>query len=476
MSPSPKAAENFHFLQCVSPIDGSVVVERPLGTLADIDRALNGAVIAQKAWAAETVERRQEQISRMIDTLVGWKTEIAGEITRQMGRPIKQSPGEIDGLEERARYMIAAAPAALEPHRPSRLEGFNRYILKEPLGVIATIAPWNYPYLTSVNSIVPGLMAGNAVIIKHSHQTPLCAERYVQAAETAGLPEGLVQYLHLDHAGVAGLLADSRIAFATFTGSVRGGVEVTRSLIGRFVGTTLELGGKDPAYVREDADLGHAVENLVDGSFFNSGQSCCGVERIYVHQSVFRDFVERFAALVRQYRLGNPLEAPTTLGPMVRPTAADFVRAQIDEATRLGATAVVDSSGFPDGGPGSGYLAPQVIVGMNHRMRIMREESFGPVVGIMPVGGDAEAVTLMNDSDFGLTASIWTREETAAIEIGNQIDTGTIFMNRCDYLDPGLAWTGVKNSGHGCSLSALAYERLTRPKSFHLRTVLPVSS
>jgi len=464
---------NLSCLRTLSPIDGSVVAERPLHRPAEVDAALARAQSAQASWAGLALDKRQAQVTRFIECLVGWRDELAREITLQMGRPIGQSPGEIRGLEERARTMIELAPKALAPHRPPPKTGFTRSIRREPLGVIAIIAPWNYPYLTSINTLVPALVAGISVVVKHSHQTPLCAERYSRAATEVGLPEGLVQHLHLDHAGVAGLLADPRVGHAAFTGSVAGGVDITRALAGRFIGVTLELGGKDPAYVRADADLGSAVENWVDGSFFNSGQSCCGVERIYVDASRYSEFVEAFVALTRRYRLGNPLEDGTTLGPMVRGRAADWVREQIAEAQARGAEAWIDPATFPDGGPGSPYLAPQVLTNVNHQMRVMREESFGPVVGIMPVSSDAEALTLMNDSPFGLTASVWTRDEAAAVALGERLETGTVFMNRCDYLDPTLAWTGVKASGRGCSLSVMGYDSLTRPKSFHLRLGFP---
>jgi acyl-CoA reductase-like NAD-dependent aldehyde dehydrogenase len=312
-------------------------------------------------------------------------------------------------------------------------------------------------------------MAGNAVLLKHSAQTPLCAERFEQVLREAGAPDGLITALHLTHDQTASVMKDSRIDFVAFTGSVEGGHTVQRALAERFVGAGLELGGKDPAYVRADADLGHAIETLVDGAMFNSGQSCCGIERIYVHQSVFDDFVAGAADLARGYRLGNPTDSDTNLGPMVRASAADFVRGQIDEAVKAGATAHVDASAFAANESGTPYLAPQILTGVDHSMRIMSEESFGPVVGIMAVGSDEEAVGLMNDSEFGLTASVFTRDEDAAIAIGSQVETGTFFMNRCDYLDPALAWTGVKNSGRGCTLSTVGYEHLTRPKSFHIK-------
>jgi acyl-CoA reductase-like NAD-dependent aldehyde dehydrogenase len=307
------------------------------------------------------------------------------------------------------------------------------------------------------------------VILKHSHQTPLCAERMQAAAETAGLPSGILQALHLSHAATTRLIEDVGVAHVAFTGSVPGGAAVERAAVGRFINIGLELGGKDPAYVRADADLDHAVENLVDGAFFNSGQSCCGIERIYVHESVYDRFVEGAVALARRYVLGDPTRPETTLGPMVRTAAADFVRGQIDEATRQGARALIDERAFPESRPGTPYLAPQILIDVDHAMRVMREETFGPAVGIMKVASDEEAIRLMNDSGFGLTAAVWTRDLDAAEAIGDRLEAGTVFMNRCDYLDPALAWTGVKQSGRGVTLSVLGYEHLTRPKSFHLR-------
>jgi acyl-CoA reductase-like NAD-dependent aldehyde dehydrogenase len=304
------------------------------------------------------------------------------------------------------------------------------------------------------------------VVLKHSAQTPLCAERYAEGFREAGLPEGVFQYLHLSHAAVDRVIADPRISFAAFTGSVAGGHAVQSAASTRFIGTALELGGKDPAYVRADADLADAVENLVDGAMFNSGQSCCGIERIYVDRDIFPRFVEQAVALAREYVLGHPLDAATTLGPMVRTAAAEFVRKQIAEAVSQGAVAHIE----PRGEPGTPYLGPQILTNVDHRMRVMREETFGPVAGIMAVDSEDEAIALMNDSAYGLTAAIWTSNERDAIRIGERIETGTWFMNRCDYLDPALAWTGVKDSGRGCALSVLGYEQLTRPKSYHLRS------
>jgi acyl-CoA reductase-like NAD-dependent aldehyde dehydrogenase len=389
-----------------------------------------------------------------------------------MGRPVSQTPGEMRGFEERARHMLAIAPEALGDIAPAAKPGFTRFIRRDPLGLVFVVAPWNYPFLTSVNAVIPALAAGNVVLLKHSHQTPLVAERYAEAAKAAGLPAGVFQILHTDHADAARIVGDARTDFVCFTGSVDGGKAIQRAIGERFIGAGLELGGKDPAYVRADADLAHAVENLVDGAFFNSGQSCCGIERIYVHESLYSRFVDGFVELTKAYKLGNPTEKSTNLGPMVRASAADFVRGQIAEAVRLGARSLVDPKHFPADKAGTPYLAPHVLVDVSHKMRVMTEESFGPVIGIMKVASDDEAVALMNDSAYGLTAALWTMDAAAAERLGARIETGTVFMNRCDYLDPGLAWTGVKDTGRGATLSVLGYEQLTRPKSFHLRTTL----
>ncbi|HYD98011.1 MAG TPA: aldehyde dehydrogenase family protein [Alphaproteobacteria bacterium] len=456
-------------LQCVSPVDGRVYVERRLHGDGEVAAALARATAAQTAWRRVPVAERVAVVHRFIAAIQERRDAIAEEITRQMGRPIRYTPGEVRGLVERATYMAGIAEEALADVDPGPKDGFRRFIRRDPLGVVLVVAPWNYPFLTAVNAVVPALLAGNAVLLKHSHQTPLAAERFAEAFQAAGLPEGLFQYLHLDHEATARLIRAPEVAFVCFTGSVGGGRAVEGAAAGRFIGLGLELGGKDPAYVRADADIDHAVETLVDGAFFNSGQSCCGIERIYVQASVYHRFVEDAAALTRKYVLGDPTDPETTLGPLVRPAAADFVRGQIAEAMGQGARALIDPAFFPADRPGTAYLAPQVLVDVDHSMRVMTEESFGPVVGIMKVRDDEEALRLMNDSRYGLTAAIFSGDAAAAEALGDRIETGTVFLNRCDYLDPALAWTGVKESGRGCTLSRLGYEQLTRPKSFHLR-------
>jgi acyl-CoA reductase-like NAD-dependent aldehyde dehydrogenase len=469
MSANIAAAWRDDIQRTISPIDGHIYVERRLADDAGIGTALDRAARAQKDWKRLPVESRARQLSAFVDAFIAKRDEIALELTWQMGRPIRYTPGEVCGFEERARHMIDIAPHALADIDVGQKPGFRRFIRREPLGTVLVIAPWNYPYLTAVNAVVPALMAGNAVVLKHSHQTPLCAERLQAAAEEAGLPGGLLQALHLSHEATTRLIKELGVDHVAFTGSVPAGAAVERAAAGRFIGVGLELGGKDPAYVRADADLDHAVENLVDGAFFNSGQSCCGIERIYVHASLYDRFVDGTVELTRRYVLGDPTQADTTLGPMVRTAAADFVRSQVADARRQGAQAVIDEREFPESRSGTPYLAPQILVDVDHTMRVMREETFGPAVGIMKVASDEEAIRLMNDSDFGLTAAIWTQDAEAAEAFGNQLETGTVFMNRCDYLDPALPWTGVKQSGRGVTLSSLGYDHLTRPKSFHLR-------
>lgn len=455
---------------CISPVDGSVYVERPYADGAAIDSALNTAKTAAVDWRSISLAERAKLCNAMVDAFIAKSTTHAEELAWQMGRPIQYGPGEVRGFDERARCMIGIAEEALADFNLPENEGFTRFIRRTPLGVVLTVAPWNYPFLTAVNSVIPALMAGNAVVLKHSHQTPLCGERMVEAGVEAGLPEGLFQYLHLSRDQTSEIIQSPIISGVAFTGSVPGGAQIEQAAAGRFIPVGLELGGKDPAYVRPDANLDHTIENLVDGAFFNSGQSCCGIERIYVHADVYDRVVDGMTDITKGYALGNPLDESTNLGPMVRTSAADFVRGQIEEAVASGAKSLVDPSGFSANQTDSPYLAPHILTNVNHSMRVMNEESFGPVVGIMKVQSDEEAVALMNDSDLGLTASIWSADVDAALALGDRIETGTVFLNRCDYLDPELAWTGVKDTGRGVSLSRFGYDQLTRAKSFNYRT------
>lgn len=456
-------------MKTISPVDGRVYVERTAATAAEIDTTLHRARAAQLQWRGVPMAERIALMERFCVAFDARTAEIGSELSWQMGRPIRYAPNEVRGTLERARYMIGVAGAALADVEPGPKPGFRRFIRREPLGVVFTVAAWNYPYLIAINSVLPALLAGNAVILKHSAQTPLCAERFAECFAAAGLPPGVFQVLHLEHADTERVIRDTRVDFVAFTGSVAGGRAVQRVAAERFIGVGLELGGCDPVYVRHDADLAHAIENIVDGAYFNSGQSCCGLQRIYVHESVHQRFTAGCIDLIRQYRLGDPLDPATTLGPVVRTAAADTIRTQVRAAIAAGARPVIEEREFALSRPGTPYLAPQLLLDAPPDSAVMREEIFGPVAGVMKVDSDEEALQHMNDSAFGLTAAIWTRDEAAALALGDQVNTGTWFMNRCDYLDPALAWVGVKDSGRGCTLSVVGYEHLTRPKSFHLR-------
>jgi acyl-CoA reductase-like NAD-dependent aldehyde dehydrogenase len=453
-------------LRCISPIDGSVYAERPAMSLEDAEIAVTRAKVGQRRWAARPLAERIALVRAGAARLGRMNDVTVPELARMMGRPVRYG-GEFRGVDERASYMAEVAEQALAPLRVEDSDKFTRRIAREPHGVILVIAPWNYPYLTAINSVAPGLIAGNAVILKHATQTLLAGERMVEAFTAAGVPEEVFQAVFLDHATTERLIAARVFGFVSFTGSVAGGRAIERAAAGTFTGVGLELGGKDPGYVMDDADLEAAADTLIDGAMFNSGQCCCAIERIYVAEPLFDDFVEKAVAIVNGYRLGNPLEQETTLGPMAHRRFADEARAQTAEAIAAGARPCIDTKKFPD--DGGTYLAPQILIDVSHDMRVMRDETFGPMVGIMKVRGEDEAVRLMNDSAFGLTASLWTRDPARAARVGARVETGTVFMNRCDYLDPGLCWTGCKDTGRGAALSVLGYHSLTRPKSFHLK-------
>jgi acyl-CoA reductase-like NAD-dependent aldehyde dehydrogenase len=452
-------------LRCISPIDGSVYAERPMMSLKDAEGAVIRAKLAQRDWAARPLAERIALVRAGVARLGEMNDVVVPELARMMGRPIRYG-GEFGGVDERASYMAEIAEQALAPIVVEDSQKFERRIVRQPHGAVLVMTPWNYPYLTAINTVAPGLIAGNAVVLKHATQSLLAGERMVEAFTAAGVPTDVFQTVFLDHATTEKLIASGAFGFVNFTGSVAGGRAIERAAAGTFTSVGLELGGKDPGYVMADADLEAAAETLIDGAMFNSGQCCCGIERIYVADSLFDAFVEKAVAIVGDYRLGDPLDQATTLGPMAHKRFAEQVRAQTADAIAAGATACVDTSGFADEGT---YLAPQILVDVNHDMRVMRDESFGPVVGIMKVRDDDQAIRLMNDSEFGLTASLWTRDPERAAQVGARVETGTVFMNRCDYLDPGLCWTGCKSTGRGGALSSIGYHNLTRPKSFHLK-------
>ncbi len=458
-------------LKTITPIDNTTYVERDYANSQEIEKALEVSKKIFHHWKQTPLKERKEILTKFVDSFLLNNKEIEEELCRQMGRPISQCGGEMNGFEERARYMIEKSEEALERVISKQNDEFNNFISKDPIGTIFIIAPWNYPYNTSVNSIVPSLLSGNTVILKHSSQTPLCAEQLFKASKVSGLPEGVFQFLHLDHKSTSKIISDERIDHVLFTGSVSGGKQVKKAIGERFINAGLELGGKDPAYVRKDCNLQHAIENLADGSFYNSGQSCCGIERIYVDGEIYDDFIGGIKNFTEKYILDDPLKSQTNLGPVVKLSAAQSIRLQVKEAISNGAKDIVGKENFKISDESNCYVSPSVLINVDHTMSFMMEETFGPTVGIMKVKNEDQAADLMNDSPYGLTACIWTSDKEFAEKFGPRINTGTFFMNRCDYLDPGLAWTGVKNTGIGVTLSVLGFDHVTRAKSYHYRTL-----
>ena len=434
--------------------------------MAAARQAVAKAHAGQAHWAARPLAERINLVQAAVDIIGQQNDDIVPELAWQMGRPVRYG-GEFGGFQERASFMADIAPRSLAPIAIEDSNKFQRYIKRVPHGAVLVIAPWNYPFMTAINAVAPALIAGNVVLLKHATQTIVVGERLAEAFHQAGVPPDVFQNLYLDHATTGQLIADKSFGFVNFTGSVDGGRAIEQAAAGSFTGLGLELGGKDPGYVMHDADVELAAETLIDGAMFNSGQCCCGIERIYVADTLFEKFIEKAVSIVNGYRLGNPLDPDTTLGPMAHERFSALVRAQTDDAVSRGARALIDPAAFPANN--GAYLMPQILIDVDHTMPVMREESFGPVVGIMKVKDDAEAIRLMNDSDYGLTAALWTRDLDRATLVADQLETGTVFMNRCDYLDPALCWTGCKDTGRGGSLSEIGFHNLTRPKSYHMK-------
>lgn len=455
-------------LKVTNPFTEEVEFELPYTTGKDLEQVVAQARAAFEEWRWTSLAKRQDLCRGFMEEFRKSGEEVASQITRQMGKPLQQAKSEVNGMLDRAAQMIDLAPEVLADEMLPEKQNFIRYIRHEPLGVVLDIAAWNYPLLIAVNVVVPAVLAGNAVIIKHSSKTPLCGEAFADAFRRAGAPQHLIQNVIATHGDTEKLIQHPGIDYVSFTGSVRGGHEVSASASSRFIDIGLELGGKDPAYVCADAPFDFAVANCVDGAFYNAGQSCCAVERIYVDRAIYDDFVEAFAKLTRDYVLGDPQDAGTNIGPMASSSAPKYMRQQVDEAVSNGGRLVVRPQEFNT--PGRGWFAaPAVVADAPQSSLLMQEESFGPVIGILPVDSMEQAILYMNDSPYGLTASIWTTDQERAIHVGERIATGTFFMNRCDYLDPMLPWTGVKDTGRGVSLSKYGLLQLTRPKSMHLR-------
>ncbi len=455
-------------LRIIYPYTEEEVFSVPMAQPENLDGIVAKAHKAFCEWRNSSIAERIALCTRFMSAFEGARDEVAQKITLQMGKPLQQSLNEVSAMLGRAEYMISIAEKTLADEWIPDTPGFKRYIRHEPLGVVLDIAAWNYPLLLAVNVVVPAILAGNSVIIKHSSRTPLCGEAFVDAFRKAGAPDYLIQNIAASHYTTEKMIQHPDISHVSFTGSVKGGHEVVRAAANRFIELGLELGGKDPAYVCADADLDYAVANCVDGAFYNAGQSCCAIERIYVEKGVYNRFIEAFVAQAKQYVLGDPMAAETSMGPMASKSAPEYLRNQVQSAVKTGGRLVVHPDDLEK--PASGwFFGPAVVADAPQESALMQEESFGPVIGICPVANDEEAVRLMNDSPYGLTASIWTADLDRAIRIGEQIDTGTFYMNRCDFLDPALPWCGVKDTGRGATLSHYGLLQLSRLKSMHLR-------
>jgi acyl-CoA reductase-like NAD-dependent aldehyde dehydrogenase len=455
-------------LRVDDPFSGEVACELPLASEAEAMAAVDRAAAAQRAFAATPVRERAALVTRFAEALVARREEVARDISRQMGKPIAEARGEVGTCAARALHLASIAEETLADERLPEKAGFERFIAREPIGVVVDVAPWNYPLLTAVNVVAAAVLAGNGVVLKHSARTPLCAGHFARAFREAGAPEGLVEPLVAGHAVVAKVLARPEVGLAALTGSNAAGREVHRAAAGRLLPVVLELGGKDAAYVAEDADLAFAAPNLAEGAFYNAGQSCCGVKRVYVHRKVHGDFLAALLEAAKAWVPGDPSRDETTFGPLATPDAADGLARQVDEARAQGARVLTGGERATVSGRGRFFL-PTIVEGARRDLSIVQEESFGPVVVVERVEDDAEAVRRVNDSRYGLSASIWSRSEARAVALGRQLAAGTVFMNRCDYLDPALPWVGWKESGLGLSLSRHGLLALTRPKSFHLR-------
>jgi acyl-CoA reductase-like NAD-dependent aldehyde dehydrogenase len=419
-----------------------------------------------------TLESRQAIVERALKTIEDRTDELASELTAQMGRPIAYTGKEISTALLRARYMLRISSDALAPTPGDAEKGFKRYIERLPIGVVLVIFAWNYPYLILVNSLIPCILAGNTVLLKPSPQTPTIAEHMKLIFEEAGLPKDIIQFVHCGRAeDLRPLILSKDINHVTFTGSVAGGLAVQKIAADRIDLTVgLELGGKDPSYVRSDADPAWAADEIIDGAVFNSGQSCCAIERVYVHASIYDQFVAEAQKVLAGYKLGDPHDKSTNVGPVISARAKETIQSHIKAAVSAGATDATPKNDSFASPPSEGnYVAPTLLTNVDHSMAVMRDETFGPVVPVMKVSSDEEAIELMNDSQFGLTATIWTKDVPKGEELAQQVQAGTVFVNRADYPSPDLAWTGWKESGKGVTMGRWGFEQYVKMRSVHVK-------
>ncbi|OCL10220.1 aldehyde dehydrogenase [Glonium stellatum] len=459
-------------LTTLSPITNKPVLTRNGLTDADLQALPANATNAFDSYRRTSLASRQHIVKKALKLLKDKQHELAKEITEQMGRPIAYTAKEVTTAVARGEYLLKISDEALSDTDGEAEKGFKRYIKKVPVGPVLILFPWNYPYLTLVNSIVPALLAGNSVILKPSPQTPTTAEHVQQVFAEAGLPDGVIQSFHCGSlTQIETLVRSPQIQLVCFTGSVAGGLAVQSAASDRVaVRVGLELGGKDPAYVRSDVDVKWAAEEIVDGAVFNSGQSCCSIERVYVDEKIHDEFVAAVQDVLKGYKLGDPFDPKTHVGPVVSKKSAETIRSHIQDAIDKGAKNLTpDNESFKSPPLDGNYVAPTLLTEVTHDMTVMTEETFGPVIPIMKVKTDKEAIKLMNDSQFGLTASIWTKDVALGNELADDVEAGTVFVNRCDYPSPDLAWVGWKNSGKGQTLSKFGFDQFVKLKSYHIK-------
>ena len=456
-------------LSITNPWSGDTLLSLERDDFGAIDAKVRAAKLASRAWAKTTLTERITLVERFIDIALSERSDIALSVTRQMGKPISEARGEVNTMVARARMMVGLAPDALADRHIALGDGIHRRISRDPLGVVVDIAAWNYPLLIAINVIVPALLAGNAVVLKHASQTAGVGLWFEDAFKRAGAPEALVTAVTVRGRDAAALVQHPEVDGLFFTGSVEAGRQVYRDVGARsegFIDAGFELGGKDPAYVRPDMPLEVVVPNLVEGAFYNAGQSCCAVERIYAHRDHYEAFVEAYVQEAKGWVVAHPEEPATRLGALATPETLGVLEGQVADALSKGARLLLGGERSRE----DGWCWPAtVIADADHTMSLMQEESFGPIIGIMPVSDDAEAIQLMNDTRFGLTASVWTADHRQGDAVARQVRAGTVFVNRCDYVDPSLPWTGFGDTGKGISLSHLAYDHLTKPRGIHVR-------
>ncbi|KAK1766943.1 Aldehyde/histidinol dehydrogenase [Phialemonium atrogriseum] len=458
-------------LTTISPTTNEPILTR--NGISDVELGLlpKAATDAFRSWRTTPLADRQIIVKKALTLLATKTDDLALELTVQMGRPIAYTGKEITTAIKRAEYLLKISDEALKDTEGEPEAGFKRFIRKVPVGPVLIIFAWNYPYLILVNSLIPALLAGNSVILKPSPQTPTVPEQIAKVFGEAGLPPGVIQVFHSGSpTTIESIVRSPEVSAICFTGSVAGGLAVQKAAADRVVSVGLELGGNDPAYVRGDVDVRWAAEEIVDGAVFNSGQSCCSIERVYVDEKIHDEFVEAVRDVLKGYRLGDPLDKATHLGPVVSKRSKEAIEAHIKDALDKGAKdATPENETFSNRYTKGNFVAPSLLTGVDHSMAVMKDETFGPVIPVMKVKSDEEAIGLMNDSEFGLTASIWSKDTNKAYELSEQVEAGTVFVNRCDFPSPDLAWTGWKNSGKGVTLSRFGFEQFVRLKSFHIK-------